>query len=126
MNDEQIEDSIRRYNQAKADGTLDEKFPVIGKLTSMTNTQLSEWEKEFDERFKDVEFLRGVPVNLPEETRQEIKSFISSLLSLQRRELAEKVEGMKLPSDYPQYNLGYNQALNDVVALLNNPTSYHD
>ena len=43
--DKEMEDSIRRYDQAKEDGTLDEKFPVFGTLINL----MKEFETLFDE-----------------------------------------------------------------------------
>lgn len=35
ISDEQMDADIERYNQAKADGTLDEKYPVVAKIEKL-------------------------------------------------------------------------------------------
>jgi ribosome recycling factor len=52
----------------------------------MSNKKVLE---EFDEKFDQVEFLSGVPVNLPTKTQQEIKSFIDQKLTEQREEIVK-------------------------------------
>lgn len=69
------------------------------------------WEKEFDRKFDQVEFLHGVPVSLPLDTRIELKQFISSLLLSQKEELRRKTEKIKRTglTDTDDWSIGYRQ-----------------
>lgn len=62
--------------------------------------ELMEWEKRFDERWNWASFTWNGDNKLGErsakKTRRSIKTFVKSLLSLQKQQLIEKVEGIGL------------------------------
>ncbi len=96
--------------------------------------QPMEWSDNFDKTFPlfGIKILKGNTVELDGEEwnllPKKIKAFISQLLSQREKEIREKIEGMKkrpyskimLRSTEHGYteNLYYNQALDDILALL--------
>ena len=50
---------------------------------------------------------------------EDVKAFIRSLLTLQRKQMREMVEGMKKKIDnHPSEECGYNLAISDVLSVL--------
>jgi len=93
---------------------------------------MNNWEKEFDRKFNspltgiDLDFLKKLGgIN----EKPNLKQFIQNLLNKQREEIKEKIGKMKLPNkeiNYKhkrdflgKYDNGYNQALSDILKLLN-------
>ena len=94
----------------------------------MTSNRSKEWEKQYEKMWL-TEWIYLIGNKKDTRLISNIKSFIQSLLSQQRADLIEKVEGMKKPLvDYPNgqpkddwlygRDRGYNQALDDVLQLL--------
>lgn len=79
-----------------------------------------EWEKGL-EKLLD-KYCVSDDVGCGSVSYEDVKSFIRSLLSRQREELAGKIEGMKFvdmpPEKYGHFYSGYNQALSDVIKLI--------
>lgn len=96
------------------------------KECKVEDTQPSrEWEKEFDEKFSNTGY-RDPYGNYSDSPfgPSEIKAFIRSLLLTERSKLVGEIEGMKreilgLVIESDCLNMGYNQALNDILSLLN-------
>ena len=105
-------------------------------LTNMTtpNTQMSEWEKEFDEKFKCIQSdcdgngIIPSPVDTPNGTEWEaqqcqfhaeylfpIKSFISQLLTHQKEELVKKATKLFEDADEREDRV----ELSDVLSIIN-------
>lgn len=83
------------------------------------NTHKKEWDMKFVSKFSSwIVLFRGKDSALPI-VAADIKHFISQLLRDQRDELLKEVEGMKNTSG-SSYGNAYNQALEDIKALLTN------
>lgn len=88
-----------------------------------------EWEKEFVERFDD--YFQIISDEVVGETKKtvadEFLSFISSLLSAQKKEIVEMVE--KTPQWARGFKAGYDESNNEVIELCEmmiNKLSNHD
>lgn len=53
-------------------------------MTKATGSKMTDWRKRVDGILDNIEFLRGVPVDLPREKKIEIKSLISKELKRER------------------------------------------
>lgn len=77
-----------------------------------------EWEKEFEGLVRRT----GLHLGYRQQERiTPVKNFIKETLASQRATLRSRVEGMKKETIflYKDQNIGYNQALDDVLALIN-------
>ena len=80
----------------------------------MNTNREEEWEKKFDNRFKDSDFASKFPV----------KSFIKILLQSERKRMGESVEQMELP-EYTHEGAGHTingflHCKERVLAIINN------
>lgn len=75
------------------------------------------WEKDFDNTkdFSSGE-LFGERVWL---WHEDVKSFISNLLSQQKARLVEKIEELKYQPPYPNYSNGYSEEVSDDEKIYN-------
>jgi len=122
-----MEEDIERYNQAKADGTLDKLYPkltlqnspkgscIFDQNTGLPDSPVSEelkkeWEREFDIYFGQDQYG-----GFKAFTQDNVKTFINFLLAKQQEEFVKKVKGMLQTENHDDYYYGYNDALNDLL-----------
>jgi len=109
----------------------------------MTTQELKQQaHKEFDEKCKEVEFLHGVPVDLPNYYREKIKSFLDSIIDKTVQISEERIVGVikeyperllqimpegKLPfvvfqgkANEDEKKTIYFQAVKDIISLITN------
>ncbi len=108
----------------------------------------TEWEEEFDERFRPIDFCNtgDDKMTYVEQTRNELKDFIRTTIAHAKAEtvktISEKIEGMKKvetkhdrctlddcycydhketmkDEDYPNGAYDYNTAIDDILSIIN-------
>jgi hypothetical protein len=89
------------------------------------NTEMEEWVKEWEEFFPQMCSIYKLH-NVPRGVFMDIKSMIKSILSTNSQKLKEKIEELKQDkskavqgSQHKFAILGYNNALEDVINIIN-------
>ena len=104
----------------------DGKCPDCGEQV-MKNTPDTEVQiEQIVEKVRTVEFLHGVPVELPNRTKELLRSGIREALSSRDTYWKERVNGMKLTQTKNEtdvdwfFGKGYNTACDDILQALDN------
>lgn len=74
----------------------------------------TKWEKEFEDLIHNTGYSKYVSTN----QQKEIKSFISSLLARQKKELIEKIKKHKVPPPRDDYADEANNVIDDILEEL--------
>lgn len=90
-----------------------------------------ETQKELARKvMSDIQFLHGVPVELPLNKQRELDDLITQVLANHAKELVRLVEGENIVEDYPTYDeevkalclnddANYNRGLKKAISIIN-------
>lgn len=80
-------------------------------MQNLNKDKLREWEKEFDEEFPEELFR-------PFQGKEDVKSFISNLLSSYQQDLIKRIEEIKESVQKQTGSFKYDDCYDDILTII--------